>query len=464
MLAAPSPPPDSTTSGYSVPCTRNSTGSPVGRGLGDDVARRLLEGADELAPDDLALRLGVGRRRPARRGTGRPRRRRPGRRRWPRRSPARPARPRPRAAARGRRRRRSAGRRRPAAPAPRRPPSRRRRTARRSPAPSPTWARIGATCSSTTLAGGPVRRAAGARRSRKFSSTRWPYSECTTSGCHCTPYSRRSSSSKAATGVPAVAGSDRRTPGGAARRSRRGSSRPAARRGWPANSVDAVRLTATAVRPYSRRPVRATVAAERLRHRLEAVADAEDRDAGLEQRRVDVRARRRVHAGRAAGQDRSPPGLRARISSTGMRVRHDLAVDAAPRAPGGRSAGRTAHRSRRRGPGGLQVVGGHVTGSVVTRSPPTRPAAALGRHVDPLLGNERQERHEPGQHVQHHPASATTRPAAPGWRSTPRRPCRSRRGSDSTLRERRVLRRPECRGIATSRMNSVMPVKTAITR
>ena len=48
-------------------------------------------------------------------------------------------------------------------------------------------------------------------------------------------------------------------------------------------------------RPRCRRtraaPVCATVAAERPRHRLEAVADAEHRDAGLEQRRVDRRAR-----------------------------------------------------------------------------------------------------------------------------------------------------------------------------
>ena len=49
---------DSTTSGYSVPCTRNSTARRRAR-LGDDLALGALEGADELASDDLALLLGV---------------------------------------------------------------------------------------------------------------------------------------------------------------------------------------------------------------------------------------------------------------------------------------------------------------------------------------------------------------------------------------------------------------------
>ncbi len=39
-----------------MPWTRNSTSSPVR----DDLARGLLEGPDELAPDDLALLLRVG--------------------------------------------------------------------------------------------------------------------------------------------------------------------------------------------------------------------------------------------------------------------------------------------------------------------------------------------------------------------------------------------------------------------
>ena len=40
MFAVPVPPPDSTTSGYSVPCTRNRIGLAVGRGLGDELAPR----------------------------------------------------------------------------------------------------------------------------------------------------------------------------------------------------------------------------------------------------------------------------------------------------------------------------------------------------------------------------------------------------------------------------------------
>ena len=90
------------------------------------------------------------------------------------------------------------------------------------------------------------------------------------------------------------------------------------------------------------------LAAERLRHRLEAVADAEHRHAGVEQRRVGARRARRVDRGRPAGQDD-----RLRLPGQHLgdrhRVRHDLGVDVAPRAPGGRSAARTAPRSRRRG-------------------------------------------------------------------------------------------------------------------
>ena len=67
------------------------------------------------------------------------RRRRRGRRRWPRRSPSRPARPRPRAAARGRRTRRSAGRRRPSAPA-------RPRPTESTPPDSPQMTRASPTC------------------------------------------------------------------------------------------------------------------------------------------------------------------------------------------------------------------------------------------------------------------------------------------------------------------------------
>ena len=45
----------------------------------------------------------------------------------------------------------------------------------------------------------------------------------------------------------------------------------------------------SSVAPYSRSAGLGDRAAERLGHRLEAVADAEDRDAGVEQRRVELR-------------------------------------------------------------------------------------------------------------------------------------------------------------------------------
>ena len=120
--------------------------------------RGRLEGPDELAADDLALLLGVGD--PGQRGEE-PLggvddvQRDPGR---GDEVPLDLLAPRPPAAARGRRTHRSAGRRSPAGRAPPRPRSRRRRTARRSPAPSPTCARIAATCSSTMFAVGPGRR------------------------------------------------------------------------------------------------------------------------------------------------------------------------------------------------------------------------------------------------------------------------------------------------------------------
>ena len=57
MLAVPVPPPDSTTSGYRVPWTRNVRRLDPRRRY---LARGLLERPDELPPDDLALLLRVG--------------------------------------------------------------------------------------------------------------------------------------------------------------------------------------------------------------------------------------------------------------------------------------------------------------------------------------------------------------------------------------------------------------------
>ena len=79
-------------------------------------------------------------------------------------------------------------------------------------------------------------------------------------------------------------------------------------------------------------------AAEGLRHRLEAVADAEHRHAGLEERRVDLGRARLVHAGRTARQHD-----RRRVAGEHLghrhRVRHDLGVDAGLPHPAGDQLG-----------------------------------------------------------------------------------------------------------------------------
>ena len=91
---------------------------------------------------------------------------------------------------------------------------------------------------------------------RKCSSTFWPCSVCMTSGCHCTPASRRSTSSNAATGVTSVEASTVKPAGAAVTESP-----------WDIQTVCSVGIsvsrvpgsrTATWVRPYSRAPVWAT--------------------------------------------------------------------------------------------------------------------------------------------------------------------------------------------------------------
>ena len=69
------------------------------------------------------------------------------------------------------------------------------------------------------------------------------------------------------------------------------------------------------------------LAAELLRHRLLAVADAEHRHAGLIERRRRQRRARLVHRGRTAGEDHA---LGAHVGEGGLRllVRHDLGIDA----------------------------------------------------------------------------------------------------------------------------------------
>ena len=81
---------------------------------------------------------------------------------------------------------------------------------------------------------------------------------CRTSGCHCTPYSLRSSSSNAATGAPGV-DAVTRTPSGAAVTASPWLIQTDWLSGWPANRIDAPSVTLMGVAPYSDRPVRCTV-------------------------------------------------------------------------------------------------------------------------------------------------------------------------------------------------------------
>ena len=92
---------------------------------------------------------------------------------------------------------------------------------------------------------------------RKRLSTSWPCSLCSTSGWNCTPYSPRAVSSKAATGVcgvEAVTGK----PSGASATASLCDIHTDCAPGRPENSTPGS-TTASAVRPNSAVPVRATV-------------------------------------------------------------------------------------------------------------------------------------------------------------------------------------------------------------
>ena len=271
--------------------------------LGVELAGGRLEDPDELPADDLALLLRVGDARPARRGTGRPRR--PPCSRMPVARDvvlldllglARPQQPvvdedagelvadRPVHQRRGDRRVDPAG-------------QRRRSPARRRPV-----ARIAATCSSMMLAEVQVG-SMPAMSCRNRSSIRCPCGVCATSGWNCTPGPpvRRRPRTRPP-GARALRAVTVKPVGRHASRSRRGSSRRSARAGSPPSStppspVDGQRGAAELALAGVRH-----LAAQRLRHRLEAVADAEHRHAGVEQRRVDLGRPRLVHAGRPAGQ------------------------------------------------------------------------------------------------------------------------------------------------------------------
>ena len=287
-------------------------------GVADDLGLGGLEDPDELAADDLALLLGVGD--PGERVEEAllRRRRRSGRRRSRRRSRARPARPRPCAAGRGRRTRRSAGRRWRAARAPRRPRSRRRRTGRRSRGRSPIWARIALDLLLDDVDHGPGRPAAG----------------------DVVAGSARAPAGRARCAAPRGATARRRAGGRGPRRRRPGCRRceastvkPVGAPRRPSRRGD-IQTVCSARHVGEQRAGSVTVdrraavlagagvgdlAAEAWAISLEAVAHAEDRDAGLEERRRRRAGRPRlVHRGRAAGQDDRLRACVASISATGM--------------------------------------------------------------------------------------------------------------------------------------------------
>ena len=139
--------------------------------------------------------------------------------------------------------------------------------------------------------------------------------------------SRRRRSSNAATGAPAEAAVTVK-PGRAPRsRSRRGSSRPAGRRAGSRSSTPASAAARSGVPPNSRSAGVRDRAAERLRpspgsrSRCRTPARPASNSAG-----VDLRRARRVHAGRAAGQDDRGRVLGQHLGDRHV-VRHDLGVD-----------------------------------------------------------------------------------------------------------------------------------------
>ena len=219
---------------------------------------------------------------------------------------------------------------------------------------------MAATASSTMLAGVQSGRQP-AMSYRKCSSTRCPAWVCSTSGCHCTPASPRSASSKAAIGAPGAAG--QRGEAGRRRGHRVAVAHPdpqAARAGRPAGCPGRVDRGLGAAELAQPGP--GHVPAEGPGHRLEAVADAEGRHAR------SANSRGSTWGAPGAYTDCGPPdrmiafGRRATISATRGGVRHDLGVDPRLADPAGDQLGvlgaevdhhdqvvvRLAHRARLR--------------------------------------------------------------------------------------------------------------------
>ena len=104
------------------------------------------------------------------------------------------------------------------------------------------------------------------------------------------------------------------------------------------------------VLPYSPSAALSTSGAQRVRHGLEAVADAEHGHAGVEQLRVDARGAGLEHGSGAAGQD---DGLRVLGEHLVYRhgMRHELRIHVRLAHATGDQLARTGRRNRRRAPG-----------------------------------------------------------------------------------------------------------------
>ena len=188
---------------------------------------------------------------------------------------------------------------------------------------SPICSRMRSICSSTMFTIVQVGRQP-AICSRKCSSTFWPCSVCSTSGCHCTPAKRRSVFSKAATGDAAVVARTSK-PSGARRTESPCDIQTRCSPGMSARRVpglgDADRCPAVLGDAGAR-----DLTAERLGHRLEAVAHAEDGDVRVEQGGVDAGGARGVDRRRPAGED-DRGGLPGQHLRDRHGVRDDLGVD-----------------------------------------------------------------------------------------------------------------------------------------
>ena len=200
---------------------------------------------------------------------------------------------------------------------------------------SPIWSRIRSICSSTMLTIVQVGRQP-AMSWRKWVRTAWPCSVCMTSGCHCTPAKPRSTCSKAATGEW-LGRREHREAGG------RGDDRVAVAHPHPVLRGDVgqqrPRLGDLDGGAAVLRPARAAyLSPEALRHRLEAVAHAEHRHPGVEERVVDPRRARLVDRRRTAGEDDRLRALREHLRDR-HRGRHDLGVDPGLADPAGDELG-----------------------------------------------------------------------------------------------------------------------------